>query len=334
MRYLIGLLIVLTSCTNESLDEKSFNWAKEVNEDDERFFEIVEVKHKINLTDLELDGAYDLKVSDDNVVFKTAGDKEIAIFDKNNLEDYYTLEFPEGRGPGEVLGINDYEVFEDQIFLADNNQSKILIFDLDGVLIKEFIVPKIYLENISVLNENTILNYSMGVKEQMFNIFKTDGKMVTSFIEHEPDFKFMMYTGEIHAEDNNIYFSGYSEPIIKKYSIEEEELKFSVKVIDSYNSQDNYLDFANGQGFTEDALYNTIGMDAFGDILVNVPRHNDRSGYKYIDFYSNEDGEYLKSIEMIGYPDTDGIQIDSEYIYSLEMDTSRISWLVMYENNF
>jgi len=337
MRYLVGFLLVLTSCTNEPLNEKSFIWADDMNADKERIFESPEIENKINLDDFEIGARSNLKTNTEKLFISATG-LRILVIDKADPEDNYILEIPKGRGPGEVVSFVDYEVYKNRIYIADRGQHKFLIIDLDGNMLQEFIFPEIYIEEIAIIDEETILCYAMGVNEHIFTILNTKGDIVKSIVKSEPDLNIMMYTGEIHAEEKNIYFSGYSEPIIKKFSIGEEGLKFSVEVIDSYESANNYMFRADGnspvQGFTEDALYNTRGITVFNDMVFNVPRHNGRAGYKYADMYSIEDGEYVKSFELYGYPATNGIQIDSNYIYSLEMDSSRTNLLVMYKNNF
>ncbi|MDR9417480.1 hypothetical protein [Gracilimonas sp.] len=335
MKYLIGLIILVASCTSNSLDEKPFNWADDTNIEKKRFFESSQIESKINLDSLEFTNVSELKISQENFFLnQRAGKTEIVVINKNNKDDNYVIDIPEGKGPGELTSMVDFDVIEDQIFIADRSQSKIALYSVEGEFIKEFRVP-VFIDQIAAIDKNTVLCYSMRVDDFLFTVFGENGDIRNSFIESESELNMMMYTGEIHVNTDNIYFSGYSEPIIKKYSIEEEVLKFSEEVVDSYESKNNYKFGADGsssvQGFSEDAIYNTNGMDVSGNIIANVPHHNGRKGYKYIDLYNIEDGEYLKSIEMFGYPLINGIQIDDNYIYSLEMDSNRTNWLIKYE---
>jgi len=99
--------------------------------------------------------------------------KTLFVFDKTG-SFIFKLKVT-GKGPGEVLEIMDFCIYENQLLLLDYR--KVLFFDLDGNFIRE---KKIDFapENISVLNDQNVFlfNNSHVSKNKFtdFHIAKTD----------------------------------------------------------------------------------------------------------------------------------------------------------------
>lgn len=145
----------------------------------------------------------------------------------------------------------------------------------------------------------------------------------------------MMYGGVIASHGNSMVFAGYSEPILKKYSLDRGELLFSVNIIDDYDSSYNYVTSESGEymsmGFSPGALYAVSGLDVIDDFIYTTNRHNGERNNNFIDVYSQSDGTYLESYSLVNYPVSAGLAVDGDYIYSIEMEAdAQKYWLMKY----
>lgn len=331
MKYSIPILLIfLIGCQNK---ETSFIWSDKDNASLERSFQEVIIEDSLDLDELEKFSILDL-IQDENYIFiLVGGDNEILRVQKNDFQMYHNIAFKEGRGPGEILAINDYDVNNSFLMIFDQEQQKIVFFDKQGNFVKEFVVEDVVIDRIKFLDNDKLLTYSMRMNEYQFHIIDFQGTVHNSFNRLDPELNFLMYSGDIFVENEHFYFAGYSEPILKKYSLENEEQIYSVSVIDAYESSANYIQSESGgfnmTGYAPGALYASLGVAVDNNKIYTTPHHNDTPGYNYIDIYDTENGQYLSSFQLKHYPKLRGIQVENNHIYSIE-SRSNYNWLLKY----
>lgn len=328
-------LFFLFSCDGKK-KQNSFIEKDYQNNSKQRDFEELEVGNKLDLNKLDLFYVLKLEMQDDNLFFLNGDELEIFILDKQNLNvsDVKKIIFSKGKGPAELQSITDYDVYNNEIFISDKQQGKISIYNFDGILKEEFSLPEIIADRIQVIDNNRILTFSLKTGKHVFNIINRDGDILDSFINTEPDLHYLMYSGDIYYQTGNIYFVGYSEPIIKKYNLQTKDLIYSIDAIDSYPTEDNYVKNELGgfssSSYSPAALYSSLGYTIHHDQLYMTRHHNGNVEGKYLDIYNSVTGEYIFSYELEHFPSGYGIIVDENHIYSLEKRHGDKEWLVIY----
>ena len=326
-------LLILTFIVGCQEKNTTFIWSEKNNSNLQRSIQNVTLADSLDLDELEKFYVLDL-VQDNDFLYVLEGDKnEILKIKKDNFQIQVDLTFKEGRGPGEILSITDYDVNNEFLMIFDQKQQKIVLFDKKGSFVREFITEEVVIDKIKFLENEKLLTYSMSQNEYIFNIIDFKGIVENSFISFEPELHFLMYTGDFVIYDKFLYFAGYSEPILKKYSLENKKQIYSVSVIDSYESSTNYVKSELGgyrmAGYSPGALYASLGMTVDSNRIYATPHHNGTPGYKYVDMYDVEDGQYISSIQVKHYPKLRGIQVENNYIYTLESRRDN-NWLFKY----
>lgn len=335
MKYLISIVLFLSACSTEQVKNKSFISVSDSTKvsNSRAFHNLTEVK-RINLNEFDFFYVLQLEQNDNSLFIRNGNNYQILVVDKNSPDKNYILDFSEGRGPGELLQMSEYDIYKNRIFVVDNSQSKISIFDLSGELIKEFRISNINVDRLEVINEELLLVYTMQTSEYVFNIISIEGDVVESFVESEPKLHYLQYSGDIYYANGDVYFFGYSEPIMKKYNLDTEQLSYSKYVVNNYDPSANYVRNEIGEiiasGYSPAALYSSVGFSVYDNEIFNAVYHNGEEGHKYMDVYNSNTGTYIRSYELGSYPSLYGIQADSENIYSLEEDTSNVNWLIYY----
>jgi len=206
-----------------------------------------------------------------------------------------------GQGPGQVQ--RPFVLLSDStIVFADENQRKIAQYDVSGRFVDEFRIPGVYPSDVTVLKDR-LLVFTTSPRPYLFNWVNGKGDVVDGFqVADATNTNTLKYTGSITSDAEHVYFVGYGEPLIKKYTADGEQV-FSVTTVDNLPSEVNYMSFGSGEQhisrFTEHALHSSIGVEVFGPYLIVLP-YNDIDGnvHRAIDVYSSEDGRYLKSYRM------------------------------------
>lgn len=328
-------LFFLFSCEGEN-KQSSFIEKDYQNNTKQRDFVGLEVVNKLDLNKLDLFYVLRMEEQEENLFFLNGDKLEIFILNKQNLNlsGAKKIMFIKGRGPGELQSITDYDVHNNEIFISDRQQGKISIYNFDGILKEEFSLPEIIADRIQVIDNKRILTFSLKTGNYVFNILNREGDILDSFIETQPDLHYLMYSGDIYYNTDDIYFVGYSEPIIKKYNLQTKNLIYSIDVINSYSTEDNYVKNELGgfssSSYSPAALYSSLGYTIYNDQLYMTRHHNGNVEGKYLDVYNSVTGEYIFSYELEHFPSGSGIIVDENHIYSLEKSHGNKRWLVIY----
>jgi hypothetical protein len=249
------------------------------------------------------------------------GSYSIIKLAKDNLSQPENIQFREGSGPGELQSLQSLAAGENQLYAGDPRQLRIVVTDTDGKYIRD-IETHFFPDNLIYVDEGLLLNYNAHQQDDLFTLYDIDGDTTSGFEEIEFGFsEVMKYPGYISADESYVYFSGYSEPLLRKYTMNG-ELQFSKKTIDNFDTSTNYEERTMGDNrmvtFSDDALFSSMDVSRQGEYLYVIPYHNGNRGHKYIDLYSAETGMYVKTYTLENYPRK--IVTDENFLYVLERD--------------
>lgn len=335
MKYLPLFFLLLISCTRNQQGKTFIDANPQA--DSERIFEDLTVVDSINLSrELKiLNEGNDLDINDKWLIFKESMVNVIWVLNKNNLKQFYNISFSEGRGPGEFLNMRDIIVFNNELFITDDSQRKIVQVDIDGRLINEYKV-ELDADRIDFDSNGHLIIQSMFGNEYVYNLLELGGEVLRGFEKRNNDLHILMYGGLMKSYKGSLYFGGFSEPLIKKYSIETGNLLFSRSVINNYESKYNYATNEAGEfiamAFTPAAIFAISGFDVFNEYIYVTNHHDGDYDNKIIDIYSADNGNYVKSYKTSRHPVSDGLAVDEKFIYSIEMNKKADKfWIVKYK---
>src|SRR5690625_400491 len=257
---------------------------------------------------------------------------------KDTFELADTFSVTTGRGPGEVSSIQDYEVYKDFIIFNDRDLSKVQIRNKDGDLVNEFITEGYYPYRTSYWGDGTLafLSHQSMYTGSIFYTMDQDGNLLNSFGNAlgEP-FNPIRFGGSIFAEDEFLYYAGYSEHLLGKWD-REGELHYMVTTIDDFPGETNLITTEGASpeqgmfGFVPGGFFSAVSATVYKDYLILVHLGFWEEDYEqFLDIYNKHNGQYMISLQMpyrIGH-----IDIDDEHIYALpSIDEER--YLFIYEN--
>ena len=240
----------------------------------------------------------------DNNVIYVADFKDHGIYRGNLVTEVVELNKIAGRkgsGPGEFEDISDIQVLNNSILISDENRARLNKFSLEGEFEKSYAGKNFQIHRFVALNLNHVITLSFLKGEYVIKVIDTEKDYVKqNFLKKDNDLSPIVYEGKIAANKNGeIFYSGFSEPVLIKFS-EDEEKQFSVDHVDSYSSLTNYIKMDTGNGFSSyryspTAEFYTISSAYFNDMVcILVKRGED----KYVDFYNSDNGKYQYSIEV------------------------------------
>jgi hypothetical protein len=207
-----------------------------------------------------------------------------------------------------------------------------MLYDLDGNFIEEFMNGAYQVSNMAVGKNDSYYFQITGADSLFYEVNKTETQsIINRRFQHTDNLKMLVQSGG-HIEYNNqsLYFGGFSEPLIRGYDLsgQEPELNFSRAVIDGYNSEKNYRKPERVPGgrmysFTDEAQFASEDIAVDDNYLYSVRHHNNKEGYKYLDIYAVENGNYIGSFTLSHYPKE--IAVDDSYIYTIEVSAENPS---------
>lgn len=338
---LLFAMLILVSCSERPREDYSdFSEKKPQSETERTVRDLVAVDSLTMAEDIpELSLRY-LELSDSSIFSKS--DEHILKLSKQGLRRQGTIIVPEGRGPGEVpnFRLTTFRVGDELLAFYDRNTQKTMLYDLDGVFRGEFLNGG-YQPVGMAMGDTQTYNFQImptpGREYIMYEVRRQENESTVSrrFQKPTEGDNLLAYGGILAYQDGALYFAGRPEPIIRKYDLtgDSVRLAWSREVIDGYDSGDNYEtpeergDFVAWR-YTDEVRYASEDIAVDGRYLYSVRHPNEREGYKYLDVYSAEDGDYLASFSLRHYPKYTAV--DGEHIYTIE-ESGDQSYLMKYE---
>lgn len=308
--------------------------SKEVQTTDQRTIKgALTAVDSVNLSKFNIYAAYSIKMNQTHLFVKDSEDFKVVAISKDDFENHYTIDIKEGKGPQEILHFQSFDVSDSSLVILDENYSKVLIFKLPDVFIKEFKLKEVMAHRIRILdNQSYIIFAPMIGSKYLFNLMNMNEGTLQRFgnipAQHNP----MVYEGFINTHNDNIYFAGYSEPLLKKYATEG-ELVYSVATIDNFNTEANYLQTDGGamMGYTPAAQFSTRSFNIYQSYWVVVPYKNGDQVSTHLDIYNERNGHYLGTLEGLK-PGTRSLQADDKFIYAVSTNGRKFT-LTRYKND-
>lgn len=100
----------------------------------------------------------------------------LQLFDIETGAELFVFK-PTGEGPGEMMTISDFDIFENRIFIYDERLAKILEFDLKGNFFRERKLP-LRANSFKVIDENTYVFSSVNNPNEHLGIYSDDDILV------------------------------------------------------------------------------------------------------------------------------------------------------------
>ncbi len=278
-------------------------------------------------------------VRDGNVLFAGLGTTVKILRDAFRSPAMDSVTIPQGRGPGEITRISDFDLRGDNLFVMDYSQYKIVVYSVsEGSHVREIRWPEIRALKFCALTDTSaaILN---GYEPQRLISIVANDSIHSSFGEVLPTvggtFNPLTLEGRLECGQGGIFFGGYSEPVLAKYSADGARA-FVVKTVAPVNTSRNYVSGTQmGSSvfrFSPDALFSTLDLADNGDDLIDVPHPNGDAAASTFDVYDANSGEYKRSYRA----DLGSIylvDVDGPYLYGVRSDSNSEYWIYRFDLN-
>ncbi len=319
------LLLVVAACSSSPADkaERDFFSKREQSKKGRTVTAQMQAIDSLNLSDYEVFRGSLIRIDNGRIYVSDGGLGKVVAIDKRDPTSFRFIGAGKGQGPGEVTGFSDFAVDDQKIVLASRH--RVITWSKSGTLSRDLRV-ELQVRRLRPLASDLFIILSPASLDYLFNIIDGDGGVVRSFervgLESGASLK---YEGRIDVDARHVYYAGYSESLIRKYTLEG-DLVYSVATIDNHSSEVNYVtsDLAEGivaMGYTQWALYATLGIAVYGDYLLVQPapdRNQDVPDLLAFDVYDASDGQYLETYSLSGLPNS--FAVDDDHIYTVETD--------------
>jgi len=326
---LIGLFLISCSEKKSDLGNGLFTFT-EPQQIEQREIKDLNTLDSLNLDSLGLFTPRVLVKVKKGLVFLDRTSRTIVQTD-NDLRILNTFEIPEGRGPGELGLVRRFDEKDGKIAFIDNGLKKLTLYSLEGKFLKDLKVSGFPLiELVEIINSDEYLIASTFATDSLYHLIDSKGNILKRIQSSKQVDNPMMFTAQLKVSGNNLYMAGYSEPVIKKYSLENGSLIYSKEMIDSYETTENYMSFSNGAGFTDEAIYGSMAIAIENGFFYSARHHNGKKGYKFLDVYSEDFGEYEFSYLLDNYINNESIAVDDDHLYTIETNSKGENLLMKY----
>lgn len=273
---------------------------------------------RLNLADFNIYSAGHLVQNRTHLFFVDFGNLSVVKISKSGFQEPVLFTFNNSSGPGELQAIRSVAVAENELLIGDPRQLRIVLTDIQGHYIRD-IHTDFSPDNLFYLGGNRILNFNAHQQDHLFTVCNVEADTATGFEEITFDFEdSMKYPGYLSVDNEHIFYAGYSEPILKKYTTEG-ELIFSRAIINNFDTADQYVYRTMGErrmvGFSEDALYSSMDIAHFGSCFIVIPHHHGNEEATYLDMYDASDGSYKETLSIHQRPPS--IAVDDDHLYLL-----------------
>jgi hypothetical protein len=325
MRYLqylpILVLLMFVACSEEVVEFEHFFDRDAQTVSERTVTALPSAEAVLNFTDYEIYSPGTLNHNSTHLFLIDFGTLSIATVSKEMFENPDVIEFSEGRGPGELLSMQSLAVSDDRLMIGDPRQMRIVETDTDGLHLQD-VTPEFSPDNLFYMGDRQLLNYNAHQQDHLFTLFDMDADSTWGFEEITFGFsEVMKYPGYLYNDGENIFYAGYSEPILRKYTTDG-TLFFSRSTVDNYDTENNYIERTMGEnrmvGLSEDAKVSSMDVAYYDGTLLVIPFHHGDEDVKYIDLYDASTGDYLKTLSAEYHPRK--LSINDEYLYILAGD--------------
>ncbi|OAN62089.1 hypothetical protein A8B79_03875 [Balneola sp. EhC07] len=278
-----------------------------------------------DLDDVDIFNYKNIVELDSSFLLAKKESSELVFLDKTTLNLNKSFRIKEGRGPKEVEYIMAFDANEDMIVVADNKLLKILQFDHDGNLIREFKTKEKIPHRLSLSSDN-----SMHIMNEVFfddlkdgfleNITILGDKNYTYAKENLKDLHPFGTEGNIKSVKDTVYYLGAYEPFIKKY-LNGEQI-YSRSTLDNYDTSVNYITVISNDSrstsLSPAAIFSSRDFDVKKGSIFVIPYSNGDNDFSFIDVYASKDGSYIKSFRTIDVPDKINVYEEERSILTIE----------------
>jgi len=279
----------------------------------------------------------DILVNNDTLLIPYSSKMRIVRinFDEPLIFEYTSFE--KGEGPGELRNMQGIDTNESGLLIADSQQNKTVLFSTSDESLKEQGVAPRTPHRISWVTTDTYVILSPISHDKVFHVVSVSNGLQASFGTAVSPPNPLMYEGRIRATEDNLYYAGRSEPVLKKYTTQG-DLVYSRATIDNFPTEGNYFtsedpDFVMFR-YTDWALYSTSHFtlsDAYW-IVVPVPEEEFEETHQVIDLYHRSNGSYSHSIGLDR--NLRLVALGTNYLFGIHITEDREYYLVRYPNIF
>lgn len=342
LKFFVGVLILTMyyGCTKS--EEPVSVWDRDSQEVTDRVFtsDLVVVDSLRHSEEYGILNASNLVLEDTKLFINDVAQNEIFVIDRSTLEHLSTISPPEGQGPGEITSLLFFNVSDETVVIPNTALQKIQIWSSDGEYVNEFVSEGVSPRVILVRSDEKIItlpfNFFLEENGYLLQLLNQSGEILSGFGPITPaEYSTYQVEGRIFIdEDDNIYYSGYSEHIIKKWDVEG-NLIYSVASIDNLPREMMYsIDVGSGTvvAYNQFADFHSIGGAIYGNylIIIHAGISGDEQAARVLDIYNSKDGKYVSSYLMPN--STTSIAIDESFIYAIHtIEADR--YLVRYQND-
>lgn len=278
-----------------------------------------------DLQELEIFDYYQIKEIKEQFVLHQPKVLEVNYLNKDSLKIEKSLTITSGRGPKELEYIMAFDANEQIFAVADNRLFKVILFDHDGDMIREFLTEKktphrLSLSNnksLTMLYETSFEGFGQGFLENIDLFGEMNYALNKEAFE---DLHPFATEGNIQSINDTLYYVGGYEPFIKKYV--NGSLIYSRATIDNYDTSLNYVtiisDESRSTSLTPEAVFSSLDFDIKDGYMFIIPDPNGDREFSYIDVYNTSNGKYIKSFKPLNFPHAINVYENERFILTIE----------------
>ncbi|MEX2456754.1 MAG: hypothetical protein WD381_05530 [Balneolaceae bacterium] len=279
-----------------------------------------------------------LEKNGNELYIKENANDEIFIIGIETLNHIGTISPPEGQGPQELTSFASYDINNENVVI-NADMTKIQIWNKGGDFIQEFLAEELHPRRVRFRSDGNLVVLShylfVNGESNLLHVITPEGKKKFGFGQvSEENYSSLKSEGYIQIdEEDNVYYSSYSEHILKKWD-SNGTLLYSVASIDNYPADINYASFEGDThhvtSYSEFANFHSIGTVLLDDywLILHGGIPAEPNYIPILDIYNREDGQYLFSKEL---PYRTGqIVSGNDYLYALHTIEDDV-YLVTYD---
>jgi len=148
-------------------------------------------------------------IGDNYLVFD---EKQAMLFRFDETGKFVRTYGSKGEGPGEFLGISDFDVNDGKVYLMSRGNQALFVYDVESGEFLEKIEIGMFGDQLTSLGNGEFLIYLNHNSEiDHFNVFRIgqDGKVLDSYFKYDPkkENSGITVSGFLTKSDNEVYFS-------------------------------------------------------------------------------------------------------------------------------